>query len=36
MQKNCTTTARVNKIRITFTKSKMTAYGGFALIAAFF
>ena len=36
MQKNSTTTAHTNKVRITFTKKKMTAYGGFALIAAFF
>jgi hypothetical protein len=36
MQKNSTTTAQVNKVRITFTKRKMTAYGGFALIASFF
>lgn len=36
MQKNSTTMPRVNKVRITFTKRKMTAYGGFALIASFF
>jgi hypothetical protein len=36
MQKNSTTTPQVNKVRIVFTKRKMTAYGGFALIAAFF
>jgi hypothetical protein len=36
MQKNPTTTGEVNKIKITFTKKKMTAYGGFALIASFF
>jgi hypothetical protein len=36
MQKNSTTTPRMNKVRIVFTKRKMTAYGGFALIAAFF
>ena len=36
MQKNSTTTVQVNKVRITFTKRKMTAYGGFALIASFF
>ena len=36
MQKNSTTPPQVNKVRIVFTKRKMTAYGGFALIAAFF
>ncbi len=36
MQNNCTTTPKVNKVRIVFTRRKMTAYGGFALIAAFF
>jgi len=36
MQKNSTTIPQVNKVRITFTKRKMTAYGGFALIASFF
>ena len=36
MQKNSTTPLRVNKVKISFTKRKMTAYGGFALIAAFF
>jgi hypothetical protein len=36
MQKNSTTTPQVNKVRIAYTKRKMTAYGGFALIAAFF
>jgi hypothetical protein len=36
MQKNSTTISQTNKARITFTKKKMTAYGGFALIAAFF
>jgi hypothetical protein len=36
MQKNSTTTPRVHKVRIAFTKRKMTAYGGFALIASFF
>ncbi len=35
MQRNSTTTVQVNKVRITFTKRKMTAYGGLALIAAF-
>lgn len=36
MQKNSTTTPRVNKVKIAFTKRKMTAYGGFALVASFF
>jgi hypothetical protein len=36
MQRNSITTPRVNKMQITFTRKKMTAYGGFALIAAFF
>jgi hypothetical protein len=36
MQRNSTTAPQVNKVRIAFTKRKMTAYGGFALIAAFF
>ena len=36
MQKNPTTTARVNEVKIAFTKRRMTAYGGFALIASFF
>jgi Transposase DDE domain group 1 len=36
MQKNSTTMPQVNKVRIAFTKRKMTAYGGFALIASFF
>ncbi|RPJ56799.1 MAG: IS1380 family transposase [Dehalococcoidia bacterium] len=36
MQKNSTTTAKVNKVQIAFTRKKMTAYGGFALIASFF
>jgi hypothetical protein len=36
MQKNSTTMPHVNKVKIAFTKKKMTAYGGFALIAAFF
>lgn len=36
MQKNSTTMPQVNKVRIVFTKRKMTAYGGFALIASFF
>lgn len=36
MQKNSTTTIKVNKVKISFTRRKMTAYGGFALVAAFF
>ena len=36
MQTKSTTTAGVNKVKITFTRRKMTAYGGFALVAAFF
>ena len=36
MQRNSTTAPQVNKVKIAFTKRKMTAYGGFALIAAFF
>jgi hypothetical protein len=36
MQHNSTTMPQVNKVRIAFTKRKMTAYGGFALIASFF
>ena len=36
MQKNSITPTPVNKIQIVLTKKKMTAYGGFALIAAFF
>jgi hypothetical protein len=36
MQTNSTTTPQVNKVKITFTKKMMTAYGGFALIASFF
>ncbi|MDP2969133.1 MAG: IS1380 family transposase [Deltaproteobacteria bacterium] len=35
MQKNSTIVAQVNKIKITFTKRQMTAYGGFTLIASF-
>jgi hypothetical protein len=29
MQKNSITTTEVNKVKIAFTKKKMTAYGGF-------
>jgi hypothetical protein len=36
MQRNSTTTPGMNKVRIAFTRRKMTAYGGFALIASFF
>ncbi|MCX5798773.1 MAG: hypothetical protein NTU90_04305, partial [Proteobacteria bacterium] len=36
MHKNSTTTIEVNKVKITFTRKKMTAYGGFSLIAGFF
>ena len=36
MQKNSTTTVKVNKVKIAFTRKKMTAYGGFSLIASFF
>jgi hypothetical protein len=36
MQRNSTTTPRVNKVRIAFTNRRMTAYGGFALTASFF
>jgi hypothetical protein len=35
MHRNSTTTPQVNKVKITFTKRKMTAYGGFALLASF-
>ena len=35
MQKNSITPTPVNKIKIVLTKKKMTAHGGFALIAAF-
>jgi hypothetical protein len=36
MHQKSTTVGHVNKVKITFTRRKMTAYGGFALIAAFF
>ena len=36
MQQNSITPTPVNKVKIVLTKKKMTAYGGFALIAAFF
>jgi len=35
MHRNSTTTPQANKVKITFTKRKMTAYGGFALLASF-
>jgi len=36
MQQNSITPTPVNKVKIVLTRKKMTAYGGFALIAAFF
>ncbi len=36
MHQESTTVGQVNKVKIVFTRRKMTAYGGFALIAAFF
>jgi Transposase DDE domain group 1 len=36
MHQESTTPRQVNKVKIVFTRRKMTAYGGFALIAAFF
>ncbi|HWR57907.1 MAG TPA: IS1380 family transposase [Thermodesulfovibrionales bacterium] len=36
MQSKCTTNVEINKVRIEFTDKKMTAYGGFSLLAAFF
>ena len=36
MQQNSITPTSVNKVKIILTKKRMTAYGGFALIAAFF
>ena len=36
MQKNSTTIPQVNKVKITFTRRQMTAYGGFALLVSFF
>lgn len=36
MHHNFTTLPQVNKVKILFTKRQITAYGGFALIAAFF
>jgi hypothetical protein len=36
MQSKCTTKIEINKVRIGFTEKKMTAYGGFSLLALFF
>ena len=36
MRRNSTTTAEASKVKIAFTKRKMTVYGGFVLIASFF
>ena len=36
MQSKCNTKVEINKVRIEFTDKKMTAYGGFSLLAAFF
>ena len=36
MQSKCTTNVEINKVRIEFTDKKMTAYGGFSLLALFF
>src|SRR4030042_4065112 len=36
MQPKCTTNVEINKVRIGFTEKKMTAYGGFSLLALFF
>lgn len=36
MQSKYTTNVEINKVRIGFTNKKMTAYGGFSLLAAFF
>jgi len=36
MQSKCTTKVEINKVRVEFTDKKMTAYGGFSLLAAFF
>ena len=36
MQSKCSTNIEINKVRIRFTEKKMTAYGGFSLLAAFF
>lgn len=36
MQFKCSTSIEVNKVEIEFTSKKLTAYGGFSLLAAFF
>ncbi len=36
MQLKCTTKIEINKVGIEFTRKKITAYGGFSLLAAFF
>jgi hypothetical protein len=36
MHSKCTTKIEINKVRISFTSKKITAYGGFSLLAAFF
>ena len=36
MQSKCTTKIEINKVGIRFTDKKITAYGGFSLLAAFF
>jgi len=36
MHEKCSTAIKVNKVKIMFTGRSMTAYGGFALVAAFF
>lgn len=36
MQSKCTTNVEINKVKIEFTDKKLTAYGGFSLLAAFF
>lgn len=36
MQVKCTTKIEINKVGIKFTDKKITAYGGFSLLAAFF
>ena len=36
MHSKCNTNVEINKVRIGFTNKKMTAYGGFSLLALFF
>ncbi len=36
MHSKSTTKIEINKVRISFTHKKITAYGGFSLLAAFF